>query len=300
MDWQSIAALIAERSDKPLVLLDRAGCIRLLTGAMEQALGWRLFEVEGQSWADTFAPAEQAEATRRWVSHALRGSLASYECETVARNGQRWLLMLDMALVGRGRKQGLLITVQEISSAHERSAGLADRDIDYRVSTSATEFGVLLEMAGVGQALDARSLTKGKCFAVLHGRDAPCVDCPMLDARGSGWPRTKVRAGSEGAGGFQILTAEPVDETSVRVGVRTIAEKSLVAIHDARIAALAEKAHLTDRERDVLGYLILGRTLDDIAMLLELSRRTVKFHQSNILQKLGADSRADLIRFIGF
>jgi DNA-binding CsgD family transcriptional regulator len=86
----------------------------------------------------------------------------------------------------------------------------------------------------------------------------------------------------------------------VQVRVRAIAQASLVAIHQARIQALATKAHLTDRERDVLSFLLLGRTLDDIAGLLSLSRRTVKFHQGNILQKLGADSRADLIRFVGF
>ena len=33
---------------------------------------------------------------------------------------------------------------------------------------------------------------------------------------------------------------------------------------------------------------------------LSVSSRTVKFHQGNILQKLGADSRADLLRLAGF
>jgi len=299
MDWHSIAALIAERSDKPLVLLDRAGRVRMLTGAMEQALGWRRHEVDGRPWAEVFAPPELAEATRRWLAQAMRGALASYECEAMSRHGQHLLLTLEMALVGRGRKQGLLITVQEMSSVQGRAADLASRDLDYRVAATATDFGALEEVTGVGQVVDARSLARGTCHSVLHGRDTPCDDCPVRTGDGA-WPRVAVRRRGDHAGSFQILTAEPVGKTSVRVSMRTIAEASLAAIHDARIAALAEKAHLTGRERDILSYLLLGRSLDDIATLLDLSRRTVKFHQANILQKLGADSRTDLIRFIGF
>jgi DNA-binding CsgD family transcriptional regulator len=44
----------------------------------------------------------------------------------------------------------------------------------------------------------------------------------------------------------------------------------------------------------------MGRSLDDIATILELSRHTVKFHQRNILRKLGADSRVDILRLTGY
>jgi DNA-binding CsgD family transcriptional regulator len=41
-----------------------------------------------------------------------------------------------------------------------------------------------------------------------------------------------------------------------------------------------------------------GCGVDEIAGALEISPRTVKFHQANVLQKLGADSRADLMRLV--
>jgi DNA-binding CsgD family transcriptional regulator len=97
-----------------------------------------------------------------------------------------------------------------------------------------------------------------------------------------------------------VLTAEPAGKTSVRVRVRTVSASSLTAIHETRVGALAEKARLTQRERDVLNLLLNGRSLADIATELALSRRTVKFHQGNVFQKLGVDSRADLIRLFGF
>jgi DNA-binding NarL/FixJ family response regulator len=50
---------------------------------------------------------------------------------------------------------------------------------------------------------------------------------------------------------------------------------------------------LTDRERDVLGHLIDGRTNRQIAGTLYISEKTVSVHVSNILAKLGVRSRAE-------
>jgi DNA-binding CsgD family transcriptional regulator len=59
----------------------------------------------------------------------------------------------------------------------------------------------------------------------------------------------------------------------------------------------AEKrlAALRDREREVLELMIAGLRNRDIAERLVISVRTVKFHVSNILQKLDVDSRTAAI-----
>jgi non-specific serine/threonine protein kinase len=49
---------------------------------------------------------------------------------------------------------------------------------------------------------------------------------------------------------------------------------------------------LTPRERDVLRLLAAGRSDGDIAAALSISRRTVTTHVTNLLAKLGVDSRA--------
>jgi DNA-binding NarL/FixJ family response regulator len=56
------------------------------------------------------------------------------------------------------------------------------------------------------------------------------------------------------------------------------------------------RANLTPREREVLELLLLGRIHEDIAQMLGISERTSKFHQANLLAKLGAESRHDLVR----
>jgi DNA-binding NarL/FixJ family response regulator len=50
------------------------------------------------------------------------------------------------------------------------------------------------------------------------------------------------------------------------------------------------------RERQVLALIAEGRTETDIATVLELSRKTIHAHRTNIMRKLGAHNSAMLIR----
>jgi DNA-binding NarL/FixJ family response regulator len=52
---------------------------------------------------------------------------------------------------------------------------------------------------------------------------------------------------------------------------------------------------LSPREREVFKSILSGLTNKEIASTLNISERTVKFHVSHLLQKLGAHRRTDLI-----
>lgn len=56
---------------------------------------------------------------------------------------------------------------------------------------------------------------------------------------------------------------------------------------------------LTDRELEVLGLIVEGRTNQEIAEELTISIGTVRFHVSNILSKLGARNRTEAARLAG-
>jgi len=53
---------------------------------------------------------------------------------------------------------------------------------------------------------------------------------------------------------------------------------------------------LTPREREVLALLVLGLLNKQIAGQLVTSERMIKFHRAHIMQKMRADSLADLVR----
>jgi len=63
-----------------------------------------------------------------------------------------------------------------------------------------------------------------------------------------------------------------------------------------RVEAIVSQFALSPREREVFELLLYGFTADEIAAKLGVSARTVKFHQTNVLHKLDADSRLDLFR----
>lgn len=54
---------------------------------------------------------------------------------------------------------------------------------------------------------------------------------------------------------------------------------------------------LTPRERDIVRLVALGHTSREIAELLVLSVRTVEAHRARIQARLGASSRAELVRW---
>jgi DNA-binding NarL/FixJ family response regulator len=54
---------------------------------------------------------------------------------------------------------------------------------------------------------------------------------------------------------------------------------------------------ITKREQEILSYVALGKTSKEIADILGISVRTVQNHRANIMQKLGIDTAAGLVRF---
>jgi len=68
-----------------------------------------------------------------------------------------------------------------------------------------------------------------------------------------------------------------------------------------RLVVSGRLAALTDRERDVLRCIIEGKPNKIIAEELEISVKTVEFHRSKLMEKMGADSVARLVQLaLGF
>jgi DNA-binding NarL/FixJ family response regulator len=55
--------------------------------------------------------------------------------------------------------------------------------------------------------------------------------------------------------------------------------------------------HLTERERELFDLIEQGKTEEETAQLLYVSKHTVHTHRKNLMKKLGLHSTADLVRF---
>ena len=56
-------------------------------------------------------------------------------------------------------------------------------------------------------------------------------------------------------------------------------------------------ASLSEREREIIIKVAEGRSSKEIAELLFLSVRTVEYHRSRIMNKLGVKNAAEMVRF---
>jgi len=66
---------------------------------------------------------------------------------------------------------------------------------------------------------------------------------------------------------------------------------------DAAATKRADEDPLSEREREVLRLLALGHTNQEIAKQLFISVRTAETHRAHIMQKLGLQSRAELVGY---
>ncbi len=107
-----------------------------------------------------------------------------------------------------------------------------------------------------------------------------------------GYARVLLRLGVHG------YLAKSASGTELVAAVQAVASGArLLATEAVRMNPENGKAPLTARERDVLQLLVAGRRNAEIGVELYVSLKTVEFHVRNVLQKLGARSRAEAVRF---
>jgi PAS domain S-box-containing protein len=293
VDWSAIAHLFSERLEKPTFVLDRQGLLRLFSAGMERLMGWRRHDLLGKPWTTCFSPAGDAEQGRWCLDEAMRGAFRQADCTATTGDGRKLILDLTLEPVGQGRAAGLVCTVEESRDAVDDAPPRFAGDVHYEIDSSSERFGVVLRQWGAGEL----SLVGRLCYEALHARPRPCEGCPATQVLTFG-RITKVVRPTDESSPFRIVTAERLGDQRVRLSVRTIDEVILGGLVQAKIAQLAERSSLSEREREVLNLLVLGRSAHDIAHVLAISPRTVKFHQANVLAKLGADSKVDLLRLI--
>ncbi len=83
--------------------------------------------------------------------------------------------------------------------------------------------------------------------------------------------------------------------------LRDLAQRARIPIQEPQAAASDAPAALhglTDREREVLDLVAVGRTYGEIARTLMISEKTVSTHVSHLLAKTGTANRVELARLV--
>jgi DNA-binding NarL/FixJ family response regulator len=199
----------------------------------------------------------------------------------------RVMIADDHQLVRDGLKQLLLAApgievVAEAADGHQALQAARNSNPDL----------ALLDMSMPGPSgIDLVKRLKAAC---------PAVRILVLSMHGE--RQYAARALKAGASGY--LTKDSASEQLV-TAIRKVAAGG-VYLTDAAAESLLQNVvatdaapheRLSDREFEVLRLLAAGRSPTEIADQLHLSVKTVSTHKTHVLEKLGLDNAADLVRY---
>ncbi len=120
-------------------------------------------------------------------------------------------------------------------------------------------------------------------------------DMPIIFITGYGDVPTTVKAMKAGA--VEFLT-KPFSDDVLLSAIRNAIERSKTALgHEAEMHALRDRYEsLTRREREVMALVASGLLNKQVGGELGISEITVKAHRGQVMQKMKADSFAELVK----
>lgn len=121
------------------------------------------------------------------------------------------------------------------------------------------------------------------------------ADLPIIFITGYGDIPMSVRAMKAGA--TEFLT-KPFERDVMLAAIGRAIERSRAsAVRTSELTVLRERyGSLTRREREVLAWVVSGRLNKQVGAELGMTEATVKAHRGQVMQKMQADSLADLVR----
>ena len=121
------------------------------------------------------------------------------------------------------------------------------------------------------------------------------TDMPIIFITGHGDVPMSVQAMKAGA--VEFLT-KPFDDEVLLSAIRHAIERSAAVLEDqAELTTLRSSYEsLTPRERDIMLFVVAGMLNKQIGVQLGISEITVKAHRGKVMQKMKADSLADLVK----
>ena len=121
---------------------------------------------------------------------------------------------------------------------------------------------------------------------------------PVIILTGQGNEYIAVETVRAGADDYLVKSDLATEAIKTVIG-KALARRDAVQRGNAeRIKIRENLSRLTRREREVLEFIVDGKTSREIGQCLHRSEHTIKIHRSRIMRKMGARTPADLVRSV--
>ena len=295
MDWESIANQLSHEA-QPALAVDSGGRVRVVNASLEKLVSRRLDELSTKRWLVSCVPPSGWAGVKRLFDAGLRGEARDGDVPLLTRGGRRLIMHAELSRAVRGRSRALIVVGRDLRETEPMVSAVGD--CWCVIERGATGPPVIRTLRFLDPSRDASTLVGGPPSELMRALSASDALQTVEDivAKSSAEATSVILPDADDA--FRIVTARTLDESAVLVTIRYVDAALLPELVDAKAARIAGVGALSERERQVLTLLLRGHGVEDVASMLEIAPRTVKFHQSNVLQKLGADSRIDLLRVV--
>ena len=241
------------------------------------------------------------------LAYLNRGSLADSEVAQLeaAREGAGCAPQIVFALARLTRAEWLHLRGKSASALDVCRSVACDEGGAHRPLQTLLAFNLMSRVQGSPEAADAVTAAAERCdfaLASIHARYAVSATAQnaaelvavaeAYDDHGLTWLAAETAATALACAEEQ--RSAPVWAPLARRLVAQLGEVEPVSPPEWWGAERHRPAHLTAREREIAHAAILGGTSAQIALQLNLSRRTVENHLQHVYQKLGIRSRKDL------
>ena len=184
--------------------------------------------------------------------------------------------------------QKLLEPEYEVIGCVEDGRALLKTALDLKPDVVLVDVGMPL-LNGVDAGRELKKLMPGVKLIFLTMNSDPDVASEALRNGASGYLLKNSR-------GDELLLAlhNAVRGTSYVTPQITYAmEQSF--IRDPK--SLGRPKHLSDRQKEVMQMLAEGRSMKEIAYVLQITHRTVRFHKYRIMEELGISTNSELVQY---
>jgi DNA-binding CsgD family transcriptional regulator len=300
LEWKFLARSLLDLCGSAAALLDGHGRIRAANRALEELTEASPGALIDRRLDDLGGSEAAAATTRTTIAAALEGATAPFEIDLTTTSSRSLLLQVKPQLVGLPGRPALLLKVVGWRVAPKGGLPRYVGGDHYELSSRFEDFGVLLNVWSAAGRGSRGDLLGERCHRALHELEAPCAGCPAFlqqppPVAGLAMvviPRSTTQLR------LDVVQVRVLSPTSIAVSVWQVGEALLSQLINGKLRAMAERRGLSARECTVLEFLVLGRSNDEIATHLGVSERTVKYYKRSVLQKLGAESKYDLMRLI--